>query len=286
MAEHESELKLTFIDHTLPPDINVFWADCDTLPLPPGHVNGPVLRDGYIIELCIGGRGVLQIDDKSFAIEQGQAFVIYPGVISVERADAEDPWCFSWVLLDGSSLESLFAQMGISRHNPVFPFPIGKNIYRHFRSLAALDERLDGAANLRRLSLTYELLADLLSSPSSEEYEIQATSSYANAAIRFIRANYYKKIKVADVANHLGLNRSYFFSLFKKSIGISPQDFLISFRMKKACEFLENPYATIADVAYSVGYDPTVFSQIFKKTIGVSPSYYRAHLVKSPEAQK
>ena len=59
---------------------------------------------------------------------------------------------------------------------------------------------------------------------------------------------------------------------------MSMQDYLISYRMKKACDFLSLPQATISNVAYSVGYDPLTFSKIFKRTIGVSPTEYRKQL--------
>lgn len=280
---YTSSVKVTYNTGAPFPDINVFWSSYEPSPLPPEYVNDPIARDCFVLEVCLGGRGILQIDDKRFPIEQGQAFIIYPDVVSREYADAYDPWHFAWCFMNGDALESFFKRMGVSKYNPILPQAINKNIYNHLYSLADLDDKKDDISALRRASLTYALFTDLLVANTNYDPDISSSSfqntSYVNAAIQFIHANYFKKIKVSDIADHLGLNRSYFFSLFKKSVGVSPQEFLIQFRMKKACNFFMNPHATVTSVAYSVGYDPTVFSQIFKKTMGVSPSAFRTQLL-------
>ena len=102
--------------------------------------------------------------------------------------------------------------------------------------------------------------------------------SYVYTAISYIESHYGKNVKISDIADYVGLNRSYLYTIFKKHMGMSIQDYLISYRMKKACDFLALPQATIGNVAYSVGYDPLTFSKIFKRTIGISPTDYRKQL--------
>ena len=57
---------------------------------------------------------------------------------------------------------------------------------------------------------------------------------------------------------------------------MSPQDFIIYFRMDKAKKLLSDMSMNIGDVSRSVGYeDPLTFSKLFKKNVGVSPNAYR-----------
>ena len=57
---------------------------------------------------------------------------------------------------------------------------------------------------------------------------------------------------------------------------MSPQKFLMKFRITKAAELLYNTDLPIANIAYSCGYsDPLAFSKTFKKIKGVSPKEYR-----------
>ena len=101
-------------------------------------------------------------------------------------------------------------------------------------------------------------------------------------SIDFINNNFTNNIKVTDIANYVGLNRSYLSSLFKKSLNLSPQEFLLKFRMNKAYELLKNPKLSVGDVSRSVGYmDPLTFSKTFKKYSGYSPKQYRENIHKN-----
>ena len=59
-------------------------------------------------------------------------------------------------------------------------------------------------------------------------------------------------------------------------MGISPQKYLINFRLNQACKLMKNTELSIAEISRSVGYqDPLYFSKLFKKEKGLSPSKYR-----------
>lgn len=103
---------------------------------------------------------------------------------------------------------------------------------------------------------------------------------YVTKVIDFIEMNYSNKFSIADIANFIGLDRSYLCSIFKEKSHLSIQQYLILFRMNKAAVLLRNKELAIGDVARSVGYDdPLLFSKIFKKTKGVSPREYRSMII-------
>ena len=92
----------------------------------------------------------------------------------------------------------------------------------------------------------------------------------------YIAYHYREKIKINELAGYIGVNRSYLTSSFKKSIGCSPQEYLVNLRMEKAREMLRNTGMQINAIAASVGYhDQLAFSKIFKQHYGVSPKAYR-----------
>jgi AraC-like DNA-binding protein len=69
--------------------------------------------------------------------------------------------------------------------------------------------------------------------------------------------------------------------IFKKYFNLTPQDFLINFRIEKACSLMQNPELTIGDISRSVGYnDQMLFSRVFKKIKGIPPSRYREKINK------
>ena len=56
-------------------------------------------------------------------------------------------------------------------------------------------------------------------------------SIHVQEAIAYIKNYYSQKITVEDIADYLALNRSYLYTIFKNSLGISPKDFLTKFRI-------------------------------------------------------
>ncbi|MDE7379541.1 MAG: helix-turn-helix transcriptional regulator [Clostridia bacterium] len=85
-----------------------------------------------------------------------------------------------------------------------------------------------------------------------------------------------------DIAiRKLPLNYDYVRKLFKKEVGVTPHEYLMRARMKRAKAIMlsgvTNRYSqfTITQIAEACGYaEPLYFSRVFKKYYGVAPSYY------------
>lgn len=267
----------------LPFDLAVATAGHD-LRLSAGWVNGPVVRDCFAIQCCTAGRGVLVLSGKSFPIEKGQCFVSFPDVVLEERADEHDPWGILWVSLHGRKMRSYLDAVGINEQNPIFPWSYNQHIANCMQEILTLRLSSDISgllSELQQTSCVCALLIEIFHLCKSDDAlpsKGNSQESYVHAAISYIESHYSKNTKITEIADFVGLNRSYLYTIFKKHMGMSIQDYLISYRMKKACDFLALPQATIGNVAYSVGYDPLTFSKIFKRTIGVSPTDYRKQL--------
>ena len=87
-------------------------------------------------------------------------------------------------------------------------------------------------------------------------------------------------MSVEDMAANLGLNRSYFSKIFKKATQKSPQDFLIQYRINKACELLRSTGMPIVQIAHLVGYNNQFhFTRAFKKLMNLPPQEWRKRRV-------
>jgi len=99
---------------------------------------------------------------------------------------------------------------------------------------------------------------------------------HVKKAIEYMKSNYCYPIKITDVATHLGINRSYLYTLFMKSLFISPHQYLATLRINKAVEYLRMTDNTIESIALSCGYkDALVFTKAFKQMKNITPSNYR-----------
>jgi signal transduction histidine kinase/ligand-binding sensor domain-containing protein/DNA-binding response OmpR family regulator len=78
-------------------------------------------------------------------------------------------------------------------------------------------------------------------------------------------------------SREMALGRTKLFSKIKGITGQTPNDFIITVKMKKAAELLNNhPEYNISDITYMLGFSsPKYFAKCFKEQFGVSPSAYR-----------
>ena len=119
----------------------------------------------------------------------------------------------------------------------------------------------------------WEILAYFFANDKSAVSRIE---DYAERAKTCIEADYMNGITVTDIAKRLNLERSYFSTIFKKSVGVSPQQYLGEFRLNKAAKLLISQHMSVSEAAYATGYTDIVnFSRMFKKHFGMSPTEYK-----------
>lgn len=88
--------------------------------------------------------------------------------------------------------------------------------------------------------------------------------------------------KVQDLADELALSRSHLFRKLKELTQMSPNQYLLVYRLFKAKELIEKGFKdiNISEVCYGVGFvSKSHFSRTFRNQFGVSPSTYRKNLM-------
>ncbi len=122
------------------------------------------------------------------------------------------------------------------------------------------------------LSRLYTLFDRLARVNGQGKYD-NPVSQYCIKAADYITANYSSRITIDGISKDLGIDRRYFSRIFTKYTGVSPQKYLVDYRLERAKHLLSSGSYTVSEVASSVGYDDIfAFSKIFKKKYGVSPS--------------
>ena len=145
------------------------------------------------------------------------------------------------------------------------------------------DKSSDSESDFLRSLLTMELFV-WLSRSLREEWETNLSTKghklqeILESAKNYINNNYNNDIALSDVAGYVYLSTSHFARAFKKHFGISPIQYLLTVRIEKAKELLEETNLRVGDIASSVGFSAQQrFNDIFKKHLGMSPSEYRQH---------
>jgi AraC-like DNA-binding protein len=245
----------------------------------PSHSYGPAVRDHFLIHFILEGQGTFYVDGKSYSLSKNEGFLICPDVVTYYEADKDNPWIYSWVGFKGIKAEAYLRMAMLDRARPVFQnkdSSIMKKCLEDMRKAAGLKYGSD----LRLQGLLGIFLSELIEiAENSDAQGSNYKEIYIKKTLQFIETNYSREIRIADIAKYVGLNKNYFSSFFKESLKISPQEYLIRYRINKACELMRNEALSISDVSRSVGYnDPLGFSKIFRKVQGCSPRQYRQEL--------
>ncbi|MDD4871930.1 MAG: AraC family transcriptional regulator [Kiritimatiellae bacterium] len=99
------------------------------------------------------------------------------------------------------------------------------------------------------------------------------------AAIRYLENRFHEPLRIEDLVKHLGFSRARVFELFKNQTGMTPNDYLLRYRVRKAQEMLMDPEKTVTETGFAVGFSSSqYFSQVFRKYTGQTPSKYRKSL--------
>lgn len=260
---------------------SLFVNCCGMSRTEPLHSFGPAIKPHFVIHFVLSGKGRFSIGNKDYSLEQGYGFVIPPDELTFYQADEQDPWTYVWVGFNGSMAEELVRAMGISASTPVFKSDKEKEFTKAVMDM--IEHNTFGVANdLRRSGQLYLFLSLIAESAHIEEKgEMDKADYYVRRAVEFILSNYCNAIKITDVADYVCINRSYLYTLFKNAMGMSPQQFLTTFRITKAAELLQTTDLPVESIAFSCGYlDSLVFTKSFKQMKGMSPSSYRKEMQK------
>lgn len=256
-------------------NIDAMVTTCGYESCAPGHSYGPAVRDCYLIHYVTEGRGVFRTDGKEYRLEGGEAFFIRPGTLIYYAADRKKPWTYTWIGFQGIKIRQYLERTSLF-DAPVFGYgEDGGMRLCHEKMYEA--NRLCGNRDLMMNSILYEylfLLAERF--PKRGRSVKEKGDGYVEEALKYVEANYSRNMSVQDVAGFLNIDRSYLHRLFKGRMGVSLQEYLVSFRLRRACGLLDGTDFSVAAIARSVGYeDALYFSRLFRTRKGCAPSEWR-----------
>jgi AraC-like DNA-binding protein len=95
-------------------------------------------------------------------------------------------------------------------------------------------------------------------------------------AALWLEANAHREIELEDAARQTGVSPFHFLRLFSSVLGVTPHQYLLRSRLRRAARQLVDDDKPVTDVAYDVGFnDLSNFVRTFHRAAGVSPLKFR-----------
>lgn len=262
--------------------------------------NVPLTFDDFVITSMLRGKKVMHLFDKQgFDYNPGQT-VIVPAAVTMkidfpEATDHNPTQCIA-LAIDQEQIKKT-----ISYLNEFFPKEgsTGKWVLNydqyHFQNNQEIAYLINKVVRIcSEKSVEKDVLADLTLKEllvrimqSQNLYTLTNTSENINQnpmayIIDYIKSNLNEKFNIDGLTDKACMSRATFYRLFKRELGISPNDFILTEKISKAKELLANPSAKINAVSYELGFsDANYFIRAFKKLEGLTPGSYQSKLLKS-----
>ncbi len=113
--------------------------------------------------------------------------------------------------------------------------------------------------------------------------KISKASRLIEEVKKYISLNYQSsELNIDEIARNLFVNYAHLCFIFKRDTGVTINEYLTEFRIRKAKEFFDSGNTLILDVANKVGYaDASYFGKCFKKHYGLAPSKFIENIRKT-----
>lgn len=250
----------------------------------PLHSFGPTVKNHFLFHYVLSGKGTLysfnngvQNESSLYTIKAGEGFLLTPNIINTYEADKYDPWNYVWIEFEGLKAQRYLEEIGLSSKKPIFTpkeYNDDNSIKENLMFLLNNPNAPDSAILGHLYLFFYALLEN--SSFNTIKSASNLQEFYVREAINYIEKNYNNNISVEDIAKWCNLDRSYFGKIFKNSMKTTPQEFLIKYRLSKACEMLKEDNISIKKISELTGYKNQFhFSRAFKEFYNTSPRQWR-----------
>jgi len=257
------------------------------------HVLGPRGKlnefgiDHALLGLCIGGAGVLQIDQG----KSRQRVQSVPGKFTILGSGFEQrplAWTGTremlYVGLGSDRLEQLMSHDPAAARLSLEPQYAISDPQVVSLVLNMRDEIRAGcpAGRLYGEALSLALAAYLFGRYSRRRAPPTPGSIVLSARqVRRVRdyvcQNLGSDIGLSELADQTGLSPHYFSLLFRRAFGVPPYRYVLSARIDRARQLLSERGMSISEIALELGFaDQSHFSRVFKSFARVTPRQYRS----------
>ncbi len=237
--------------------------------------NVNVVKPVFIIQCVISGKGIFEINGKRYPLQTGDVFLLPKNLPISYIADETEPFAYYYIGMDGVDMEKTLKLCGLSVNSPVRNYK-GVNVPAAMKSIFHLMQQHSVSANLKALAELYELFSCMAENDPKNTLPLRKQDiDYINAAIFYIKGNYANDISVSSIAEKLGIGRTYFSWLFHRETGMTPQTYLLRYRISQACKLL-NMEMSVTQASSQCGFNsPVNFSIQFKKIVGITPRAFQ-----------
>ena len=257
--------------------------------------NVPLTFNDFVITSMLRGKKVMHLfDQHGFDYFPGQTVIVPPSLtmkIDFPEATVENPTQCIALAIDNEQIEKTISYLNefFPKENTASQWKLTYDDYHFYNNeeIAALMDKVikicsgrSGTKDIFADLTLKELLVRIMQSQNLRSLAKDSENTNHNSLsfiVSYIKANLNEKISIDVLSDKACMSKATFYRLFKRELGISPNDFILSEKIIKAKQLLGNPFTKVAAVGYELGFsDANYFIRAFKKVVGITPGNYQS----------
>jgi AraC family transcriptional regulator len=141
-----------------------------------------------------------------------------------------------------------------------------------------LDPTIDISGYAETLGLLMHFEMQRLGNQLAEPAPLQGglTSRQIRLVVDHLENCLQEKITIAELSRIVELSRFHFIRAFKKSLGMTPHQFIANRRVERARDLLTKGRMSVSEIAASIGFNSTAqLTRAFRRHVGTTPTLFR-----------
>ena len=243
------------------------------------------------ITLILEGAVDIQVKGRTYFLRQGEAICINKNLLHASTNITEDGKYASFNFPDkmlcffsGSRMEQ--DDVLPFTNNPVFPVIIFRRgnpwqervldqLYEMYHFMREEDkDRYLLAVHI--VSIWHSIIRNIGEQVKKPSRGYVRKQNRIQVMLSYIFEHYMEPIRLSDIAQAANISEGECCRCFQDMINQSPNQYLLTYRIDRSMELLNDTELSVAEIAFRTGFhDASHFIQYFKKKNGMTPKEYR-----------
>lgn len=238
---------------------------------------GRVLHEPQIVYIIKGRGWFASAHQPKRQVQAGDAFILYPYEWHSYAPDPQTGWSEAWIGFTGDNSTRLIDDFFPDKSNPIYWVGVYDTLCEAFeRAYKVAEEQLP--AYQQQLAGYVTLIITTIYARSKQmPYLNSPNASNMNLAMKYIRQNLHRNLRMEDIAVYSGLGYSKFRKIFKDYTGLSPAQYFLHLKMERAKDYLLNTTLSCKEISFRLGFDSaSYFNKMFRIYQKQTPTDYRS----------
>lgn len=250
-------------------------------------INKKMYVEEYHFVICFTTPPLATIRSTKHQFKKGSLICMAPGDdILVHQLNSSYPANYMTVCINREFMQNIYQQVG-GKGN--LTFKKLNNSYSH-QLLEGIEALISEVLNYEETTpimieslenrIAIQLLRDSHSVFNASVYNKQNLQDVVQKAVKYIETYYSSNITIKSICDAIYISPPHLQKIFLKHVGITPYQYIMDCRHKKAKEMLQATEFSIEEIARLCGFvNNAHFSTAFKHKEGVSPLIYKKSLI-------